>query len=115
LPFLLLPGVLCTPLFCLFLLVPDMIGILKEAIGWWSLDGEKRVCTRNTEHGIELCAPQRQSFLTSSSKWLPRRVVNFDSDEKSDQNGVIWLAEDSCNFFNQNFSSEWKIVPMKKN
>jgi hypothetical protein len=56
--------------------------------------------------------------------WLqPLRVslVNFDSDEKSDRNGVIWLAEDSCDFFinNQNFfigmknrsdekkSSEW--------
>jgi hypothetical protein len=22
----------------------------------------------------------------------------FDSDEKSNQNGVIWLDEDSCNF-----------------
>jgi hypothetical protein len=25
-------------------------------------------------------------------------VVNFDSKEKSDRNGVIWLAEDSCDF-----------------
>jgi hypothetical protein len=37
------------------------------------------------------------------------RVVNFDSDEKSDRNGVIWLAEDTCNFFNQNFFIGMKL------